>query len=138
MAARVYATADEFRASDFVSDGLTVSDDDATVLRLLSRASRIIDRVLALRAFYDVDSDTGMPTDADLVTACRDATCAQAAWWLETGDEAGAAAALKSAGSGGGPYWGGEVQRLAPDAETVLVSATDTNGCPLLAGPWQQ
>ena len=129
-----YATAAEFRASDFVSDGLTVSAVDAVVDRLLSRASREVDKAL-LRAVYTVDDDS-LPTDADVILALRDATCAQAAWWLETGDEAGAAAALNSAGSGGGPYWGGSVPRLAPDVITVLTTATDSGGNPLLTGPW--
>jgi hypothetical protein len=126
-----YATSAEFADSDFLSSGLEVPVDAD---RLLSRASREIDKAL-LRAVYAVDDD-GLPTDVDVAVALRDATCAQAAWWLETGDEAGAAAQLNSAGSGGGPYWGGGIPRLAPDAITVLTTATDSSGCPLITGPW--
>jgi hypothetical protein len=127
-----YATASEFAACDFLPDGVVVPDD---VDRLLARASRMIDRAL-MRAVYDVD-ESGQPTDTAVIAALADATCAQAAWWLETGDEQGAAAGLNSAGSGGGPYWGGAVARLAPDVETVLRTATDSAGNPLLTGPWQ-
>lgn len=59
--------------------------------RLLERASMVVDALL-IAAVYDVDSD-GNPTDADVAEALSDATCAQVEWWLETGDELGAASA---------------------------------------------
>jgi hypothetical protein len=129
----VYASDADLAASDFLPADLAgeVGGDAA---RLLARASRLIDRVL-LRAVYAVDGD-GAPTDTKIIEALRDATCAQAAWWVETGDEAGAASSVQAA-SGAGPTWSGPLQRIAPDAETVLAAAVDTGGCPLLAGPWQ-
>jgi hypothetical protein len=53
--------------------------------RLLEQASRVIDYVTR-SAIYDVDADTGLPTDADVLAAFRDATCAQVEYWL-AGDE---------------------------------------------------
>lgn len=128
-----YATVADLAACDFLSDGLTLPSTGQQE-RLLSRASREIDKAL-LRAFYQVDHD-GQPTDAKVVTALRDATCAQACWWLETGDEAGAVASVGGHSTGGGPVVSGPVPRLAPDAETVLRMAVDSGGNPLLTGPW--
>lgn len=134
MRTGAYATAADLSASDFLSSGLTVPADAA---RLLSRASREIDKAL-VACVYDVDDATGHPTDADLITALRDATCAQACWWIETGDEAGVASNLDSLGAGSGPYINGRLSRLAPDAVEVLRQATDSDGTPLLTGPWWQ
>ena len=129
-----YATAADLAASDFLPTGLT-APTGAEATRLLSRASRMVDSMLR-RAVYDVDTD-GLPTDADVIVAVRDATCAQACWWLETGDEAGVASGLDSLGAGSGPYINGKLSRLAPDAVEVLMNAVDSTGCPLFTGPWQ-
>ena len=53
--------------------------------RLLARASEVVDEALRL-AVYDVD-DTGQPTDARVVTAVADATCAQVEFWLASDEE---------------------------------------------------
>ena len=127
-----YATIGELTAR--LPDGLT-APTGAEASRLLDEASAHIDTLL-ISATYDVDTD-GDPTDAAIITALRDATCAQAAWWIETGDEQGAAAAMHSAGSGGGPYWGGSIPRSAPKALDVLRRAVSSTGVALLAyGPW--
>ena len=128
-----YATASDLAASDFLSDGLVLPSSGQQA-RMLSRASREIDKAL-LGALYDVDSG-GLPTDALVIVALRDATCAQVCWWLETGDEAGAAASVGGASTGGGPSVTGPIPRLAPDAVTVLRLAVDSGGNPLLTGPW--
>lgn len=107
---------------------------DAT--RLVNKASAHIDRwLLTHGAVYDTDSTTDLPTDTDITAALKDATVAQALWWIETGDEQGVAAVIKSANpGGGGPSHTGGIQRTAPDAIDILAAATDTNGIPLLSG----
>lgn len=129
-----YATAADLAASDFLPAGLT-APVGADAARLLSRASRMVDSLLR-RAVYDVDAD-GLPTDTGVIAAVRDATCAQACWWLETGDEAGVASGLDSLGAGSGPYINGHLSRVAPDAVEVLTNAVDSVGNPLFTGPWQ-
>ena len=126
-----YATTGELTA--WLPDGLTIPVD---ATRLLASASRAVDRMLmVLGAVYDVDTDN-LPTDADVIVALRDATCAQASWWIETGDEQGVASALTSANSGGGPSWGGLVPRFAPGAVEILQTATDSGGSQLCVGAW--
>lgn len=125
-----YADSDDL--SDMLPDGLVVPAD---ATRLLAAAGREIDRML-VTAVYDVD-DGGDPTDAQFIIAFKDATCAQAAWWIETGDEQGVAAAVTSAGSGGGPYWSGGVPRVSPVAEGILRSAVSSSGVSLFGcAPW--
>lgn len=53
--------------------------------RALAEASRLVDDML-LTAIYDTDT-AGMPTDADVIVALRDATCAQAEYSATTGDK---------------------------------------------------
>ncbi|HEY9476479.1 MAG TPA: hypothetical protein VIS06_21845 [Mycobacteriales bacterium] len=97
MAGPVYAVETDLADSVYLPKGVTApTGTEAT--RLLTRASRRVDRLL-LPAVYDVD-DTGAPTDPAVIEAVRDATCAQAAWWLETGDESGAAGQYQSVGIG--------------------------------------
>lgn len=62
--------------------------------RLLVRASRRVDSML-IGAVYAVDTN-GLPTDATVAAALRDATCAQVEWWGEVGD---------STGTGAGGAW---------------------------------
>jgi hypothetical protein len=63
----------------------------ADARRKLRRASRRVANYIRL-AVYAADDVTGMPTDATIIAAVRDATCAQVEWWMETGDETGAGA----------------------------------------------
>ena len=58
--------------------------------KLLVRASRRIDSVL-IGAYYATDTN-GLPTDATVVAALRDAVCAQVEWWDEVGDTTGTGA----------------------------------------------
>lgn len=83
---RVYATRDDLAA--YAPAGVDVPDEPE-VSRLLARASEAVE-LLTLTAVYPVD-DAGMPTEAEHVAAFREATCAQAAHWLDTGDETGTA-----------------------------------------------
>lgn len=55
----------------------------ANATQLLRFASMLVRRVTS-QAFYAVD-ETGLPTDADVLTAFRDATCAQANAWSLNG-----------------------------------------------------
>ena len=96
--------------------------------RALAAASRAIDELL-LTAVYDVDSE-GLPTDAAVAAALRDATCAQAAYQTATGDPAGVGAghitqaqigsvSFQRRGSGGQDTPG----RYSPQAVQILQQA---------------
>lgn len=134
MVAVQYATLADLSAA--MPDDLTLPSDAA---RLVVKASAHIDRwLLTHGAVYDTDSTTELPTDTDVAAALKDATVAQALWWIETGDERGFASVVTSANpGGGGPTHSGGIPRTAPDAIDILVAATDTNSLPLLSGPWQ-
>lgn len=84
-----FASLEEFTASPYSED-----DEDQligmTEKRLL-RASEDV-RELLIVAEFDTDAD-GNPADVDVRGAIRDATCAQAAWGVLTGDASGAGAA---------------------------------------------
>lgn len=56
---------------------------DAT--RLLARASELVDDHI-VTAVYDVNT-SGAPTDAKVIAALRDATCAQVESWLTADEE---------------------------------------------------
>jgi hypothetical protein len=64
---------------------LVPADPEAT--RLLTSASMTIYRA-TMTAIYQTDSNS-MPAAEPFITGFRRATCAQAVWWLETGDELG-------------------------------------------------
>jgi hypothetical protein len=120
---QVYATRADLVA--YAPAGFTVpTDPEAT--RLLTSASKLIRRATKT-AIYDVDAQ-GYPSDVDIRAAFRDATCAQALWWLDTGDERGTAGQYQtmsigsvslSRGSAGGSA-AASGQQLAPQAETEL------------------
>src|SRR4051794_26110046 len=96
--ARVYADRAALLAyapADQVAD--LPADPEAT--RLLTRASRRVDRLL-FAAVYDTAATTGLPTDPDVAQALSEATCEQALWWLETGDESGASDQYQSVSAG--------------------------------------
>lgn len=93
MPAPVYATEAQLAASEYLPSTVTAPTGDAAT-RLLTRASRKVDGML-FAAIYDTD-DTDMPTDTEVVQALQDATCATAAWWLETGDESGTVGRFQS------------------------------------------
>lgn len=81
---RVYATDQEY--ADWLGVA-TAPDGAASALR---RASMTIDQML-LTSHYQVDDD-GLPTDAAVAEALRDATCAQAEYARGTGDSLGVGA----------------------------------------------
>lgn len=99
--------------------------------KLLVRASRRIDTVL-IGAYYAVDDD-GLPTNATVAAALRDAVCAQVEWWDEQGDATGNGAAGEwlTVGVGKvhlsrtGPRGGGEAvtKRIAPSSLEILQAA---------------
>ena len=124
-----YATVSDLAAH--LPADLTVPADAA---RLLDRAAEVVAEVM-MRAIYQTDDD-GLATDPLVIATIIRAECLHAAWWIETGDEQGATAGVTSASSGGGPSWGGAVQSVAPRVLTVLRTATDSSGCPLMSGPW--
>ena len=119
---RVYATRAEL-VTYVDGQGLTIpGEPNAT--RMLTRASEQIDDLL-VSAVYAVDDTTKLPTDVDVAEAFMLATCAQAAWWIETGDETGAGSLYQSVQIGsvslGRGYTGagsatGASQTLAPRA----------------------
>jgi hypothetical protein len=63
---------------------VTVDIDDADAVRLLDRATEVIDA--AVRAPFRVDA-AGTPLDPETAEALASATCAQVEFWLEVGEE---------------------------------------------------
>ena len=108
--------------------------------RALAEASRDVDQML-LTAVYDVDDD-GLPTDADVIAAMRDATCAQAEYARALGDPTGVGAGRitqaqigsvsfqRSAASGPA---GSAPSRYSPQAWQILQQAGLTGHEPLAA-----
>jgi hypothetical protein len=80
--ARIYATPDDMAAYT----GSAAPDNAAA---LLAKASRMLDSAVFRLCWYQADGD-GLPTDARVIAAFRDAVCAQATWWDELGDSTGA------------------------------------------------
>jgi hypothetical protein len=100
----------------------------ANIGRLLTLASRDVDAAL-IAAVYDVED--GAATDAAVVTALKEATIEQAAYWLDTGDTTGTGgiAAYGDVQIGsvrlgrpstGGTGGGSAARPLAPQALAVL------------------
>jgi len=75
--ARVYATGTEY------ADWLGVASPPAGADRALRAASEIVEEMLRT-AIYVTDSITGLPTDAAVITALMEATCAQAEYLART------------------------------------------------------
>jgi hypothetical protein len=113
MAQRVYAKPSEY-AKFIGSDDF---DDDA-IKALLRRASAQVEA--HVRTAHYLTDDDGYPTDAVVSDALRDATCAYAAYWDETGDPTGADAVAGPTRilsvSLGGTATGGASSRTAADA----------------------
>ncbi len=76
-----FATVSELEA--YLSPAYTMPAD-ATALKLLARASEVIDFYSFGRAQRVVDT---VDAPAALLTSLSDATCAQVEFWLETGEE---------------------------------------------------
>lgn len=138
----VYATLTDLAA--YAPAGTTLPDATEAV-RLLTSASAVIRRA-TLTAVYDADT-TGMPTDTTIRDTFRRATCAQALWWLLTGDEQGLVSLyetvsigsvnLSRRGSGHGGGSGVSGQQLAPQAETEL-RGTVLPGSVVQIYPWER
>jgi len=119
-------------ASDLVlPDGLEEPPD---VDRLLEAATRALLTGPLVTALYDVD-DNSLPTDAGVAEVFRQATVAQAAFMVETGDEQGVASLMKSASISGGPSWTGAIPRVSPVAVDLIRSGVDSAGASILQGP---
>lgn len=84
--ARIYATSTQYET-------YTGQPAPAGIAKMLADASRMLDSKVFRLCWYEADAVTGMPTNAVVVEAFRDAVCAQAEWGDETGDTIGAAAA---------------------------------------------
>ncbi|WP_441251195.1 hypothetical protein [Kitasatospora sp. McL0602] len=82
--ARVYATVADYTA--YTRQGAPPGID-----RLLAQASAFVESQVLRLAVYDVDPTTSLPTHPAVQAAIRDAVCAQAEWWGETGDPLGVA-----------------------------------------------
>lgn len=92
---RVYANRDELEG--YAPAGVVVpAEPEAS--RMLARASDEVE-LATMSAIYTTDA-AGMPTAPTVIDAMREATCAQAVHWLETGDESGTAGQWSSVGIG--------------------------------------
>lgn len=121
---RVYAT-----PSDLAT--FTGEAAPANAIALLARATRLVEG-LTTTALYAVDED-GLPEDLDISEAFRDAVCAQAAWFDETGDVSGAGARFNSlslgsfsasgGGTGAATNTSAAQSRYSPEAVEILRSA---------------
>lgn len=126
MAQRLYAAQSDFTQWD---EGRLYETPSESILR---RASGVVDG-LTRHSVYEVDED-GYPTNADIADAFKEATCAQAAWWDETGDATGAQSqegtmsiGSVSIGARGRSTGGGSADaadsRIAPEAVEILANA---------------
>jgi hypothetical protein len=98
-----------------VSAPTVTIDPPEDLTRLLLRASELVDDYTRT-AIYDVDDDD-FPTDADVIAAFRDATCAQVEFWLtsdETDDVLGPADTVSVGGLSA------KGRELAPRAARIL------------------
>lgn len=92
----------------------------------LLRSASILVRRATLTAVYDIATG-GMPTDADLVAALKDATCSQAATWIALAIDpaqgvagAGKVVAAKSIGSASVTYATVNAAQAMADASEFL------------------
>lgn len=121
----VYATPDDLAAEPWN----LVPTDPQAAYSLLARAATII-RGLTITAIYATDPD-GKATDPKIAAALRDATCAQAVWFDETGDTGSGAtgrfnsmslgsASLSGGGTGSGTNTSVDQGRYSPEAVQIL------------------
>lgn len=123
---RVYATPTDLNAAPWNAD---LSDSEASTL--LMRATPLLEE-LTRTACYTI-TETGLPTDPLIVEAFKDAACAQAVYFSETGDISGAAGRFNTLSLGSFSASGGtagsvnnqtaSVQRFAPEAIQILANA---------------
>ena len=95
--ARVYATEAQLVAYGAPAGVVLPTGVDA--VRQLTRASEVVDLAL-IGAVYDTDAVTDLPTDVKVIEALQLATCAQVAYWAETGDQSGTSSQWQSVSIG--------------------------------------
>ncbi|GMA31599.1 hypothetical protein [Litorihabitans aurantiacus] len=128
----VYAT-----TTDLASAPWNLDLDERAAHALLTRATVKV-RQLTLTAVYATDPD-GRASDPAVVDALRDATCAQAAWFDETGDTGSGAAgryntmslgsaSLSGGGTGSGANTTAATAQFSPEAVSILQNAGLTQG----------
>lgn len=126
--ARTYASPSDLAG---VPWNVTLASEEAE--SVLYRATLVIEG-LTIAARYHVDATTGLPTSQTLKDAFRDAVCAQALWFEETGDISGAGSRYNSlslgsfsaSGSGSSSTKDGSgaaAARISPEAITILRTA---------------
>ena len=123
---RLYATPTDLNASPWNAN---LSTEQATTL--LTHATPILEE-LTKTAIYTTNSQ-GLPTDPVIAAAFKDAACAQATYFIDTGDITGAAGRFNSLSLGSFSVSGGgvgsrnnesaAVQRFAPQAVQILANA---------------
>lgn len=125
-----YATSEQLTA--FLGASSPAPSD---VDRLLARASEVIDQ--ALRSSVYATDDAGAPTDAAVITALADATCAQVEFWQTADEEDDILGPLQGIALGGMQlqYGAGDNRTtptyLAPRAHRILVNAGLRGGQPV-------
>lgn len=92
----------------------------------LMRASRSISRAIRT-AFIQWDTTTGFPTNTVVAGGLRDATCAQAAWFTDNGDD------MSGAGSGFSHVAMAGVVLARNVSSAGAVSASDSRHAPEVA-----
>lgn len=124
-------------ASDIEAEPWEIATPPPNINRLLASASMLV-RSATINDVYATD-ETGLPTDPTVVSAFRDAVCAQVVTWMDlainpsTGAAtAGKAATSKSIGSASISYAGAGIAAaerakvttaLTPDATQILQHA---------------
>lgn len=118
--------------ADLATQPWNLQLDEPAATALLRRAATII-RGLTLTAVYPTHPD-GAPRDTKVAEALRDATCAQAVWFDETGDTGSGAtgrfnsmslgsASLSGGGTGSGTNTSVDQGRYSPEAVQILQNA---------------
>lgn len=139
----IYATRADLLAyvpADITSE--VPADPEAT--RLLTSASMTIYRA-TMTAIYQTDS-TQQPSQEPFITGFKRATCAQAVWWLETGDELGIFGQFANVGIGGltlarggrGDVTTVNGVQLAPQAAIELQTCMARPNTVTQIYPWEQ
>ena len=123
---RLYATPADLNGPPWRA---AVTNDDAT--DLLMQATPLLEE-LTKTAVYTTNAQ-GLPTDPVIAAAFKDAACAQAKYFLDTGDITGAAGRFNTISLGSFSVSGGTagsvnnqtaaVQRFAPQATQILANA---------------
>ena len=89
--------------------------------RLLSRASELLDDTV--RAAFEIDDETGIPTDEDTAATMRDACCAQVEFWTVATGEGHDIEGLGGTQVSVPGYSGRLVAEVAPRALRILSAA---------------